>query len=29
VAAELATIISANDALADYHRGRRRALASE
>ena len=29
VAAEMATITSANDALADYHRERRRALATE
>ena len=29
VAAELSTIVSANDALADYHRGRRDALATE
>jgi len=29
VAAELATILSANDTLADYHRGRRRTLATE
>jgi uncharacterized protein (DUF169 family) len=29
VAAEVATILSANDALADYHRERRRALATE
>jgi uncharacterized protein (DUF169 family) len=29
MAAEVATILSANAALADYHRERRRALASE
>jgi uncharacterized protein (DUF169 family) len=29
VAAELTTILSANDTLADYHRGRRRTLATE
>jgi uncharacterized protein (DUF169 family) len=29
VAAEMATIVSANDALADYHRERRRTLATE
>ena len=29
VAAELTTIIAANDTLADYHRGRRRTLATE
>jgi uncharacterized protein (DUF169 family) len=28
IVAELATIVSANDTLADYHRGRRRSLAS-
>jgi len=29
IAAEMSTILSANDALADYHRERRRALATE
>jgi hypothetical protein len=28
IVAELATTVSANDTLSDYHRGRRRSLAS-